>query len=97
MADSNTKQEEFRVSGEEVRDKVKEIIQEGNARRIIIKNEDGKTILEIPLTFGVIGIVLAPALAAVSAVAALVTSCTIVVEKNVEKEDKKTKSKTKSK
>jgi len=74
-------QEEFKVSGEEVVQKVKDLIHEGNVRRIIIKNSEGKTIFEIPLTFGAIGAVLAPALAAVGAVAALLTRCTIIVEK----------------
>jgi len=76
--------EEFKVSGEEVLKKVKELIREGNARRIIIKNGEGKTIVEIPLTIGAVGALIAPALAAIGAVAALVTDCTIVVVKNVE-------------
>lgn len=71
--------EEFKVSGEELVTKVKELIKEGNVRRIIINNKDGKTLVEVPLTVGVIGIVLAPILAAVGAIAALVTECTIVV------------------
>ena len=74
-------QEEFQVSGSEVINKVKELIKEGSARRIIIKNEKGESILEIPLAIGVIGAILAPILAAVGAVAALVTKCTIVVVK----------------
>jgi len=74
--------EEFKVDGEELLKKVKELIREGNVRRIIIKGKDKRTLLEIPLTFGVVGIVLAPVLAAVGAVAALVTECTIVVERN---------------
>ena len=73
--------EEFRVSGEEILKKVKELIQAGNARRIIIKNETSDTLIEMPLTVGVVGTVLLPVLAAVGALAALVTSCTIVVEK----------------
>ena len=73
--------EEFRVSGEELLKKVKELIAAGNARRIIIKSEDEKTLIEIPLTIGAIGAVLLPTLAAVGAIAALVTKCTIVVEK----------------
>ncbi len=73
--------EEFRVSGEDILRKVKEIIAAGNARRIIIKTEKGDTMLEIPLTLAVAGAVLAPVLAAVGAMAALVTHCTIVVEK----------------
>lgn len=73
--------EEFKVSGKEVTEKVKELIAEGNARRIIIKNENGDTIFEIPLTFGAVGVLLAPVLAAVGAAAALLTKCTIIVEK----------------
>ena len=73
--------EEFKVKGEEVVSKVKELIKEGNARRIIIKNERGKVLLEVPLTIGVVGVALAPVVAAVGALAALVSSCSIVVEK----------------
>lgn len=79
MAEESKRQEEFKVSGEELLGKVKQIIKEGNVRRIIIKNKDGKTLVELPLTVGVIGAVLAPPLAAVGAIAALVTECTIVV------------------
>ena len=78
----NEQREEFKVSGEELIKKVKELIHEGNARRIIIKNEEGEEIIEIPLTIGAIGALIAPALAAVGAVAALITKCTIVVVKN---------------
>ena len=84
MAEKKTTQEEFRVNGEELLAKVKEIIKEGNVRRLIIKDKDGKTLIEIPLTVGVIGIVLAPVLAAVGAIAALVTECSIVVERTTE-------------
>ena len=73
--------EEFRVSGDELLKKVKELIAAGNARRIIIKSEIGETIIEIPLTLGAIGALIAPVLAAVGTIAALVTKCTIVVEK----------------
>ena len=73
--------EQFRVSGEELLKKIKSLIAEGNARRIIIQNEEGKTLIEIPLTIGALGAVIAPALAAVGAIAALVTNCTIIVEK----------------
>lgn len=76
------KQEEFKVNGEELLAKVKELIREGNIRRIIIKNKGGETIIEIPLTIGVVGAVLAPPLAAVGAIAALVTECTILVVRN---------------
>lgn len=64
--------------------KVKELIKEGNARRIIIKNEEGKTLLEVPLTIGAVGALIAPALAAIGVAAALVSKCTIVVIKEDE-------------
>jgi len=76
-----TTKEEFKVSGEELLKKVRELIKAGNIRRIIIKNEQGETLMEIPVTFALVGAVLAPVLAAVGALAALVTNCTIVVEK----------------
>ena len=81
---TNQSKEEFKVSGEDLLKKVKEIIREGNARRLIIKEKEGKTLIEIPLTVGVVGIALAPVLAAVGAIAALVTDCTILVERNKE-------------
>jgi len=76
------KKEEFKVSGEDISEKIKEIIKEGNARRIIIKNEDDESVAEFPLTIGAVGALIAPILAAVGAIAALLTKCTIVVEKN---------------
>lgn len=76
--------QEFKINGDELLTKVKEIIHEGNIRRLIIKNEDDKVLVEIPLTIGAIGAVLVPVLAAVGAIAALVTKCTIVVEKKDE-------------
>jgi len=80
----NSYQESFKVSGDEILTKIKEIIKEGNARRIIIKNEKDETIMEFPLTVGAIGIVLAPIFAAVGTLTALATKCTIIVEKKVE-------------
>jgi len=77
-------QEYFKVSGDDLLSKVKEIIKEGNARKIIIQNEKEETIIEFPVTVGVIGIVIAPVLAAVGALAALVTDCTIIVEKKTD-------------
>ena len=74
-------QEEFKVSGDGLVQKIKDIIKAGNARRIILKNEDGHILMEIPLTFAVIGTVLAPVLAAVGAIAAMVTECSITVIK----------------
>jgi len=76
--------EEFRVNGEELLAKIKELIHAGNIRRIIIKNRDGKTMIEFPLTIGVVGAVLAPTLAAVGAIAALIGEATVVVEKKAE-------------
>ena len=73
--------ESFKVSGDEILTKVKEIIKEGNARKIIIKNEKDEIIMEFPLTIGAIGVVLAPIFAAVGTLAALATHCTIIVEK----------------
>jgi hypothetical protein len=74
--------EEFNVSGEELLTKIKQLIHESNIRRIIIKDRDGKTMMEFPLTYGVVGVVLAPTLAAVGAIAALIGEATIVVEKS---------------
>ena len=78
MADNHTT-EEFVVDGEKLLDKVKELIKEGNVRRIVIKNKEGKVLVELPVTVGVVGAILAPMLAAVGAIAALVTECKIVV------------------
>lgn len=77
----NVTTEEVQVSGEAVVGKVKELIREGNIRRIAIKNEAGKTLLEIPLTFGVVGALLAPQLAALGAVGALIANLSIRVER----------------
>jgi hypothetical protein len=76
-----TRTEEFKLNGGEILDKIKEVLHEGNIRRIILKDEQGKVFLEIPLTVGIIGAALAPVLAAVGAIAALVSKLTIVVEK----------------
>jgi Flp pilus assembly pilin Flp len=73
--------QEFTVSGDQVVAKVKELVREGNVRRLIIKNEQGATLIEVPLTFGVIGAALLPVFAAIGALAALATRCTIVVER----------------
>ncbi len=70
---------EFKVKGEDLLKKIKELIHEGNVRRIIIKNDEGKTFIEIPITFGVIGAVLLPVFAAVGAIAALASNFTIEI------------------
>jgi len=77
----NYRTEEFKVEGEKVIAKIKEIFHEGNIRKIIIKDKDGKTLIEIPMTFGVVGALIAPQLAAIGAIAALLTEATIVVER----------------
>jgi hypothetical protein len=78
---SNTHSEEFQFSGDSLLAKIKEVIHEGNVRRVIIKNEEGRTLVDIPLTLGVVGTLLAPQLAAIGAIAALVLRGTIVIEK----------------
>ena len=80
--------EEFKVRSEEIIEKVKELIHEGNVRRLIIKDEDGKVYLEIPVTIGVIGVVLAPVLAAVGAVAAMVANLKVEVIRTDDEEKK---------
>ncbi|GAH53819.1 unnamed protein product [marine sediment metagenome] len=81
MNEEKVRIEEYKISGDKLIAKVKELVHEGNIRRITIKNKEGKVLIEIPLTIGVVGIVLAPALAAIGAIAALVTECIIIVEK----------------
>jgi hypothetical protein len=81
MSEQKFKTEEFRVEGEKLIAKIKELFHEGNVRRVIIKDKDGKTVMEIPVTLGVVGVLLAPQLAAIGAIAALLTEATIVVEK----------------
>lgn len=78
-----TRKEEFKVKGDDLIRRVKEIVAEGNVRRITIKDKEGKTLVELPLTVGVVGVILAPVLAALGAIAALVTDCTIAVEREV--------------
>jgi len=86
-----TTKEKFTISGSQLVDKVKQLIHEGNIRKVRVLHE-GRTVLEIPLTIGApaaaIGIMIAPLLAALGAFAALVTECTIEVEKEEEKEEK---------
>ena len=89
-----TRTEEFKVSGEDVLKRIKDLIEEGNIRRITIKNKEGRSIAEFPLTVGVIGAVILPPLAAIGTIIALVSECTIAVEKEegkVEEEPAHTK------
>ncbi|MEE9598932.1 MAG: DUF4342 domain-containing protein [Anaerolineales bacterium] len=80
MSEEQVRREEFKVSGEALVDKIKELVHEGNIRRIIIKDKSDHTLVDIPLTFGVLGALVAPQLAAIGAIAALVSNATIVVE-----------------
>ena len=81
MSEENVRTEEFRVAGEAMVAKIKELVRETNIRRITIKNDTGQTLIEIPLSIGVVGAVLLPVWAAIGAVAALAANCTIIVEK----------------
>ena len=76
--EQKTTYEELQVVGEQLLAKVKELLHEGNVRRIIIKQE-GQTIMEIPLTVGVVSVIIAPMLAAIGAISALITQCSIEV------------------
>jgi hypothetical protein len=82
MSEEKVRTEEFRVDGEQLLAKIKNLLKEGNIRRVIIKDKEGKVVFEIPLTFGVVGALLAPQLAAIGAIAALLTEATVVVEKS---------------
>jgi hypothetical protein len=73
--------ESFKVAAENLVDAVKKLLHEGNVRRIVIK-QDGRTVAEFPVTVGVVGAVVAPMLAAVGAIAAVLTECTIEVERS---------------
>ena len=81
MSEERIYTEEFQVNGEELIAKIRELAHEGNIRRLIIRNEDGRTLIVLPLTIGVVGALLAPQLAALGAIAALLTRGTIVVER----------------
>jgi hypothetical protein len=78
---SNTFRETFSVKGEQILQKIKELIEEGNVRKISIHDKTGKEIMSFPLTIGVVGVVLAPVLAAIGAMAALIGECDISVER----------------
>jgi len=81
MSEEPFRTEEIHVSGDTLVSKVKELVHEGNIRRIIIKNEDGRTLIDVPLILGVAGAILVPQLAAIGAIAVLVTHGAIIVEK----------------
>lgn len=79
---SSSKKETFKINGEDLVKKVKELINEGNVRKITITDKNGKELASFPLTFGVVGTVIAPVLAGVGAIAALIGECTIAVERD---------------
>lgn len=82
MSDEKSRTERYRVSGDKLVGKVKELVREGNVRRITIRNDDGEALVEIPLTIGVVGAVLLPVWAGLGAIAALVANCSIEVERS---------------
>ena len=84
MGEEKTFSEEIKTTGDDLVAKVKELVHEGNVRRLIIRNEDGRDLIEVPLTLGVVGVLLLPVLAAIGAIAALVADCSIVVEREAE-------------
>ena len=79
--------EEHKVSGDKVLGKIRELVHQGNVRRLIIKNDEGKSLIEVPLSIGVVGAVLAPVWAAIGAIAALVSDCSIEVERETDSEE----------
>ena len=81
MSDQGTRSEEFQIHGEELVAKIKELVRQGNIRRISIRNEEGRILFEIPLTWGVVGALVAPQLAALGAIAALISKASIIVER----------------
>ena len=81
--------EEVKVQGEQLLSKVRELVHEGNVRRIVIENEKGQVLIELPLTVGVVGALLLPMAAAVGAIAAVVTECTIRFDRRPEGEETK--------
>ena len=80
---TKTKKESFTINGEKLLEKVKELIREGNIRKITITDKSGKELMTFPLTFGVVGTLIAPVLAAIGALGALIGECTIAVEREV--------------
>ena len=81
MNDEKVRYEEFKVDGDKLIAEIKRILHEGNVRRIIVKNDKGETLIEVPLTIGVVGAILLPVWAALGAIAALAANFTIVVER----------------
>ncbi len=78
---AGSRTEQFTLDSDQVVQKVKELVREGNVRRIVVKDEQGRLILDLPIAVGVVGVVLAPVLAAAGAVAAVATRCTLTIER----------------
>ena len=78
--------ETFRIEGEKLLNKVKELIRQGNIRKITISDKHGKEVMSFPVTIGIIGVVIAPILVAVGALAAVIGECELTVEKEVDNE-----------
>ncbi len=81
MSEEKVETKEYRIPGDSLVSKIKELIHQGNVRRIVIKNDEGRVLIEIPLTVGVVGAVLLPVWAAIGAIAALAANLTVVIEK----------------
>jgi hypothetical protein len=81
MSDEKVRYEEFKVDGDKLISEIKKVLHQGNVRRIIVKNDKGETLIEVPLTIGVVGAILLPVWAALGAIAALAANFTIVVER----------------
>jgi len=91
MSEEKIRTEEFRIDGDQLVGKVKELVRQGNIRRVVIKNNQGHPLVDIPLTWGVVGSIFAPQLAALGAIAALIGQATIVVERVVTPEEEAVK------
>lgn len=87
MSEKSTRSEEFQVNGDELITRIKELVRQGNIRRISVRNEEGRTLVDLPLTWGVVGALVAPQLAALGAIAALLTRASIIVERVNEEKD----------
>jgi hypothetical protein len=81
MSEEKSRTEEFNLSGDALLAKIKELVHQGNIRRITIKNDQDQTLIEIPLTVGVVGAVVLPVWAAIGAIAALAANLKIVIER----------------
>ena len=86
-SNGGSRKERYKVAGDRVVEKLKELLHEGNVRHVVIKNDDGRTLIEFPVSIGVAGALLLPVWAAVGAVAAVVTNCTIEIERTDDGEE----------